>query len=129
MPKKTENQGCLKRALKLLNIAEILTRVICKEKGMYSNLDAMGTYSIIWDFDGTLLPSDPYDSEQTLMLHKLNETGENICVILRTIARMMIYADNKEHLRKSFKRFYVWLFRYSTAELVANSNHNRSYRQ
>jgi phosphoserine phosphatase len=97
----------LKKALKLLNIAEILTRVICKEKGMYSNLDTMGTYSIIWDFDGTLLPNDPYDSEQSLMLYKLNETGENISVILRAITRMMIYADNKERLRRSFKRFYV----------------------
>ena len=94
--------------LNLLNIAEILAAAVCKEKGIYSNFDAMGTYSIIWDFDGTLLPNDPYDSEQSLMLYKLDEPGESIPVILRGIARMMIYADNKEFLRKTFKRFYVW---------------------
>ena len=71
----------------------------------------MGTYSIIWDFDGTLLPNDPYDSEQSLMLHKLDEDGENIPAILRGMARMMIYADNKEFLRKRFKRFYVWFMK------------------
>lgn len=68
----------------------------------------MGTYSIIWDFDGTLLPNDPYDSEQSLMLYKLHETGENISAILRALAHILIYADNKERLRKTFKRFYVW---------------------
>ena len=71
----------------------------------------MGLYSIIWDFDGTLLPHDPYDSEQSLMLYKLNEAGDNVPVILRGIARMMIYADNKEFLRKAFKRFYVWFMK------------------
>ncbi len=29
--------------------------------------------TIIWDFDGTLLPLSPYDSEQTLTLYKLDE--------------------------------------------------------
>jgi len=71
----------------------------------------MRTYSIIWDFDGTLLPNDPYDSEQSLMLYRLNEAGENIPVILRAITRLMIYADNKECLRKTFKRFYVWFMK------------------
>jgi hypothetical protein len=32
---------------------------------------------IIWDFDGTLLPNEPHDSEQTQMLYKLHETGLN----------------------------------------------------
>jgi len=68
----------------------------------------MPNHSIIWDFDGTLLPNDPNDSEQSLMLFKLNETGANIPVILHAIAHMMIYADRKERLRRMFKRFYVW---------------------
>ena len=71
----------------------------------------MGTYSIIWDFDGTLLPNDPYDSEQSLMIYKLNETGEKIPILLRTVARSLIYADNKELLRKTFKHFYVWFLK------------------
>ena len=38
----------------------------------------MKLYTIIWDFDGTILPSDPYDSEQTLLLYKVNGAGEKI---------------------------------------------------
>jgi phosphoserine phosphatase len=68
----------------------------------------MPDYSIIWDFDGTLLPNDPHDSEQSLMLFKLNETGANIPVVVHAIAHIMIYADRKECLRRMFKRFYVW---------------------
>ena len=62
---------------------------------------------IIWDFDGTLLPSDPYDSEQALMLYKLNETGEKTPLFIRALALALLYADQKEHLRKVFKRFYI----------------------
>jgi phosphoserine phosphatase len=63
--------------------------------------------SIIWDFDGTLLPNDPNDSEQSLMLFKLYESGAKTPVILRAMARIMIYADSKEHLHRMFQRFYV----------------------
>ena len=62
---------------------------------------------IIWDFDGTLVPNDPYDSEQTLMLYKLHETGEKIPFFIRALARALIYADQKEYFRKTFKRFYI----------------------
>jgi phosphoserine phosphatase len=67
----------------------------------------MGTYSIIWDFDGTLLPNDPYDSEQSLMLYKIYETGNKIPIYVRALAHILIYADNKERLRGTFKQFYV----------------------
>jgi phosphoserine phosphatase len=69
----------------------------------------MRKHTIIWDFDGTLLPNDPYDSEQSLMLYKLYECGEKIPFFIRTIARILLYADQKENLRKVFKRFYIWL--------------------
>ena len=36
--------------------------------------------TIIWDFDGTLLPSDPYDSEQTLLRYKLTAVEEKISI-------------------------------------------------
>ena len=62
---------------------------------------------IIWDFDGTLLPNEPHDSEQTLMLYKLRETGEKIPFFVRALALTLLYADQKEHLRKVFKRFYI----------------------
>jgi phosphoserine phosphatase len=67
----------------------------------------MSRYNIIWDFDGTLLPNDPYDSEQSLMMYKLYEAGEKIPVFTQALARLLIYADQKEHLRKLFKRFYI----------------------
>jgi phosphoserine phosphatase len=67
----------------------------------------MKPYMIIWDFDGTLLPSDPYDSEQALMLYRLHETGEKIPFFIRALALTLLWADQKEHLRKVFKRFYI----------------------
>ncbi len=67
----------------------------------------MSTHSIIWDFDGTLLPNDPNDSEQSLMLYKLKKAGGNMPAIRRALAHIMIYADSKEYLRSPFKRFYV----------------------
>lgn len=71
----------------------------------------MSTHSIIWDFDGTLLPNDPNDSEQSLMLFKLAKAGSNMPVIKRALAHIMIYADSKEYLRSTFKRFYVWFMK------------------
>ena len=65
------------------------------------------TYTIVWDFDGTLIPNDPCDSEQTLMMYKLYEAGEKISIFTQVLARILIYADQKEHLRKLFKRFYI----------------------
>ena len=62
--------------------------------------------TIVWDFDGTLIPNDPYDSEQSLMLYKLQETAERIPILNRALARVLLYADRKEHLRKVFKQFY-----------------------
>jgi phosphoserine phosphatase len=67
----------------------------------------MSRYNIIWDFDGTLLPNDPYDSEQSLMMYKLYEAGQRVPVFTHALARLLIYADQKEYLRKVFKRFYI----------------------
>jgi phosphoserine phosphatase len=67
----------------------------------------MKRYTIIWDFDGTILPPDPYDSEQSLLIHKLNQSGESISLFKRVVARTIIYADMKEWFRKSFKKLYI----------------------
>lgn len=64
-------------------------------------------YTIVWDFDGTLLPNDPYDSEQSLMMHKLYHAGQKVPFWIHALARGLIYADQKEHLRKVFKKFYI----------------------
>jgi phosphoserine phosphatase len=73
--------------------------------------------TIIWDFDGTLLPNDPYDSEQSLMLYKLQETGEKVPVVIHALARILLYADQKEFLRKVFKRFYIRLMRGTSKDI------------
>jgi len=77
----------------------------------------MRKYNIIWDFDGTLLPNDPYDSEQSLMMYKLHETGEKIPSFIHGLARILLYADQKEYLRKVFKRFYIWLMTGTAADI------------
>jgi len=67
----------------------------------------MKNYTIIWDFDGTILPPDPYDSEQSLLIHRINQSGEGVSLFKRVVARTIIYADMKEWLRKSFKKLYI----------------------
>ena len=69
----------------------------------------MKTATIIWDFDGTLLAQNPHDSEQTLMLYKLNESAQRPACFVRAVARFLIYADRRQMLRKTFKRFYIRL--------------------
>ena len=71
----------------------------------------MKTTAIIWDFDGTLLPLSPYDSEQTMVLYKLDETTPRPPFIVRAIARLLIGADRRQMLRKTFKRFYILLMK------------------
>jgi phosphoserine phosphatase len=69
----------------------------------------METDTIIWDFDGTLLSPNPYDSEQTLMLYKLNEAAQRPPCFVRALARFLISADRQQMFRKTFKRFYIRL--------------------
>lgn len=78
----------------------------------------MKLYTIIWDFDGTILPSDPYDSEQTLLLYKVNRAGEKIPFFKRVVARAIIYADMKEWLGESFKKYYLWVLKGTRIEVL-----------
>jgi phosphoserine phosphatase len=71
----------------------------------------MKTTTIIWDFDGTLLPLSPYDSEQTLMRFKLDEIDSRPPWMVRAVARLLILADRRQMLRKTFKRFYIQLMK------------------
>ena len=74
--------------------------------------------TIVWDFDGTLLPNDPNDSEQSLMMCQLHKAAEKIPIFIRALATMLLYADQKELLRKSFKRFYIWLMRGASVDIL-----------
>ena len=53
------------------------------------------------------MPNDPYDSEQALMLYRLHETSEKTTFFIRALALTLLCADQKEHLRKVFKRFCI----------------------
>jgi phosphoserine phosphatase len=44
-------------------------------------------------------------------MYKLNEAGIGIHFFTHTLARFLIYADNREQLRKTFKRYYTWFLR------------------
>jgi phosphoserine phosphatase len=64
---------------------------------------------IIWDYDGTILPFTPYDSEQFLLNSLL--TKNKFSLLKKFVAIAAIWADNKQLLGHSFKRYYNWLLK------------------
>lgn len=66
----------------------------------------MKRYLIIWDFDGTILPLAPHDSEQTLLMHMVDHSLRKTAFFKRLFIKTVIFADNKEKLRKIFKKSY-----------------------
>ena len=79
----------------------------------------MKKYDIIWDFDGTLLPSEPYDSEQTLLLDTLSNRSPTISSFFKLlIAKAVIFGDKKEWLRKTFKKSYLYFLRGTDIDIL-----------
>ena len=78
----------------------------------------MKKYTIIWDFDGTIFPREPYDSEQSLLIHRLIQSKESISLFKRVLVRAIIYADMKERLRKTFKKLYIWFLKGTKIEAL-----------
>ena len=76
----------------------------------------MKFYTIIWDFDGTILPTTPFDSEQTLLRYILKESCENVSFFKRIVANAVIYADMKEWLGASFKKYYIRILKRTRIE-------------
>jgi len=73
---------------------------------------AMKKPTIIWDFDGTLLPIDPYDSEQSLLIFQMQQVAFKFPFHKKIASRAIIYADKKEWLPgKYFKWPYVRLLK------------------
>jgi len=60
---------------------------------------------IIWDFDGTILPLSPYDSEQALLIHQLAAPEKKIPAYRKWAARALVYGDRKEWFKLSFRLF------------------------
>ena len=67
----------------------------------------MKTFTIIWDFDGTILPLAPFDSEQSLLRYRMNQREEPFGLLEKVYAKAIIYADRREWLRKTFKKSYI----------------------
>jgi len=67
----------------------------------------MKKFTIVWDFDGTILPLEPFDSEQSLLIHGMNRVEKPFGWLKKGCARAIIYADRREWLRKTFKRSYI----------------------
>ena len=80
----------------------------------------MKRYTIIWDFDGTILSPEPYDSEQFLLLHKLNQSRKEIPFFMHCIGRAIIYADMNEWFRRTFKKLYLYLLTGTHIEMLDN---------
>ena len=78
----------------------------------------MKRYTIIWDFDGTILQPEPYDSEQLLLIHKLHQSREEIPFFMHVIGRAIIYADMKERFRRTFKKLYLYLLMGTHIEML-----------
>lgn len=71
----------------------------------------MKKFTIVWDFDGTILPLEPFDSEQSLLIHGMNQMEKPFGWLKKGYARVIIYADRREWFRKTFKRSYIHLLK------------------
>ena len=71
----------------------------------------MQPFTIIWDFDGTLLPIEPFDSEQSLLVYRMSRAENPFGWFKKGYARAIIYADRREWFRKTFKTSYIRLLR------------------
>ncbi len=61
-------------------------------------------FDVIWDFDGTLLP---YDSEQALLRSLLRHPRRKVGVAKALLAQALAWADRRNLMERSFKRWYV----------------------
>ena len=72
--------------------------------------------NIVWDYDGTILPFTPYDSEQFLLDYLINK--KKISIIKKVVARLAIFADKKKIMGYSFKKYYTWILKGIDASVV-----------
>jgi phosphoserine phosphatase len=78
----------------------------------------MKPFTIVWDFDGTILPLKPFDSEQTLLLYSSSQMKGTFALLKKIYARLLIYADRGEWFRKKFKTAYAELITGTTASVL-----------
>ena len=78
----------------------------------------MEKFTIIWDFDGTILPIAPLDSEQSLLLYRMSQQDKPFGWFKKGYAKAIIYADQRERLRKTFKKSYIRLLKGTPASAL-----------
>ena len=71
----------------------------------------MKRHTIIWDFDGTILPLEPFDSEQSLLMHRMQQPENPFGWFKKGIARAIIYMDQRERFRRTFKKSYIQMLK------------------
>jgi phosphoserine phosphatase len=77
--------------------------------------------TIVWDFDGTILPLDPYDSEQTLLRQCLFGPGNHTGFLKRIFIQALIFGDRKQWLRQSFKKYYIRLMQGVPSQVLSQT--------
>ena len=78
----------------------------------------MKKFTIIWDFDGTILPIDPFDSEQTLLALRMSLPDNPSGLLKKAYAKAIIYADQHQRLRRTFKMSYMRLLKGTPSSLL-----------
>lgn len=73
-------------------------------------------FNVVFDFDGTLLPMQPWDSEQELLAAWMD--SRRLPAWRRLYCRLVIEGDRRGWLKASFKRHYLGFLRGSPRELV-----------
>ena len=78
---------------------------------------------IVWDYDGTILPFVPFDSEQYL-LDFLNRNTGSVPLYKKLVSKAAIYADNRELLGHSFKKYYNWILKSLDSSVLDEVNND-----
>ena len=71
----------------------------------------MKKLTIVWDFDGTILPHEPFDSEQSLLINVMNRPQKPFGWLKKAFTKTIVFADQRERLRRTFKMFYIRLLK------------------
>ena len=56
----------------------------------------MKKFTIIWDFDGTILPIAPFDSEQSLLRYRMDQPDKSFGWFKKGYTKAIIYADQRQ---------------------------------
>ena len=73
---------------------------------------------MIWDFDGTILPLAPFDSEQSLLQYRMNQPEKRFGLLKKAFVKAIVYADRRERLRKTFKKSYIRLLKDTPSKVL-----------